>query len=246
MIIVNFRSNRGDIEFVTKTVWNTYVKMLQYALGKRVLGNQLKFTSGRFASAFSLKVRAMPSGGASVMISVDEKIAPEADWIINNKSYDLKPSLLKGAKIGKNGIRYRDIPIKDESSMVNNPDIQSVFDASQSKQTSVSDTITNLIASIYHNADNPNNDPFDIRSSDRNKNRELERIYRDINMQDSIMSNIRNDNAGIVKFRRVSSDSPAGSWMVNSAQGSGRVRRNVQSFSVIQKLADSLKSNLRG
>ena len=246
MIVVNFRSHRGDIEFVTKTVWNTYVKMLQYALGKRILGNQLKFVSGRFASAFSLKVRSMPSGGASVMISVDEKLAPEADWIINNKSYNLKPSLLRGAKIGKNGVRYRDIPIKQESNMSNNPDIAGVFDASHSKQTSVSDVVTNIIASIYHNADNPNNDPFDIRSSDNKKNRELEKIYQDIQMQDSVLNRISGNNSATpVKFRRISSNSKA-SWMINTRQGEGTVPRNVQSFSVIQKLADSLKSNLRG
>lgn len=91
----------------------TFMTWLKFALGKEALdGKRLKHPTGRYAASLSWH----KTGVNKVAIIADEKTAPEAGVLEAVTPIDLKAKMLgKGkTRIGKDGYRYRVIPLKPE------------------------------------------------------------------------------------------------------------------------------------
>ena len=102
-----------DPETLTEVAIQTYMQWLAFALGKADIGGRtLAHPSGRYAASLSWR----KTGEASIAIIADEKIAPEAGWIEEGRTgADMKAAMLAGGQVGKDGYRYRDVPIRPES-----------------------------------------------------------------------------------------------------------------------------------
>lgn len=102
-------------EEVTIIAAAVYREWLAFALGGFSIGGKtLKHPSGRYAAAISWR----QTGTASVALIADEDAAPEALWIEEGRSgADMKAAMLAGGKIGKDGYRYRTIPIRKDGTI---------------------------------------------------------------------------------------------------------------------------------
>ena len=102
-----------DPEQLTEVAIETYIQWLKFALGQASIGGRtLQHPSGRYAASISWK----RTGVASVAIVADESAAPEAGWIEEGHTgANMKDEMLAGGKVGKDGYRYRDIPIREDS-----------------------------------------------------------------------------------------------------------------------------------
>ena len=240
-VVADFRTNRGDTEFVTKTVFASYVKMLEFCLGKKVMGDQLKYPSGRLASALSFRVRSLPSGGSSILIKFDEGIAPEVKNVLDGSNYSLKQSLLKNAKKWSPKVgRYRVIPLKKENpalskgALLSDPALSGLFDRSKSGQSSVWNPLTTYLANVFNSNNLPGKDFTDIRPEDKNHSIEMNRMFMEKEFRTQILNSPVEGKFG-VKFRTVSDRTPSNKWVMKR-----------KPYSVIQNLVENLKKNLRG
>lgn len=101
-----------DPETLTEVVAETYRMWLAFALGQGEIGGKtLAHPSGRYAASISYR----KTGAASFAVIADESVAPEALWIEDGRrGANMKDAMLAGGKIGKDGCRYRDIPIRKD------------------------------------------------------------------------------------------------------------------------------------
>lgn len=102
-----------DPEALTEVAIEIYRQWLEFALGRRALGGKtLAHPSGRYAASLSWR----QTGEAKVAIIADESAAPEAGWIEEGRQgANMKAAMLSGGKVGSDGWRYRDIPIRSDA-----------------------------------------------------------------------------------------------------------------------------------
>jgi hypothetical protein len=112
-----------DPDELTEVAMETFIAWVSFALGSVSLGgrtlgkgdksfyrSQLR---GRYAASISWK----KEGPNHVAIIADEDMAPEALWIEEGtKGANMKEHMLQDGKVGRNGTRYRDIPMRGEQS----------------------------------------------------------------------------------------------------------------------------------
>lgn len=97
---------------LTKVAIETFRQWLLFALGREAVGGKvLEHPSGRYAASLSWR----QIGAGRVAIIADENIAPEAASIeTGTPGADIRAAMLVGGKIGKDGKRYRRIPMRED------------------------------------------------------------------------------------------------------------------------------------
>lgn len=99
-------------EQVTAVAIETYRQWLLFALGREAIGGRtLAHPSGRYAASITWK----RLSATRIAIIADEHIAPEAASIETGTSgADIRAAMLSGGKVGRDGKRYRRIPMRED------------------------------------------------------------------------------------------------------------------------------------